>query len=56
MRAFHGEHGEIVIKPLHGNAGKAVFRIGRDGSNMAALVELFGQVWPEPFKIGRAHV
>ena len=51
VRAFHAEHGEIVVKPLHGNAGKAVFRIGRDGANMAALVELFGQVWPEPFMV-----
>ena len=51
VRAFHAQHGEIVVKPLHGNAGKAVFRIGRDGSNMAALVELFGQVWPEPFMV-----
>ena len=50
-RKFHAQHGEIVVKPLHGNAGKAVFRIGRDGSNMAALVELFGQVWPEPFMV-----
>jgi len=49
VRAFHAEHGEIVIKPLHGNAGKAVFHVGRDGANLAALVELFGQVWPEPF-------
>jgi len=51
VRAFHAEHGEIVVKPLHGNAGKAVFRVGRDGANMAALVELFGQVWPEPFMV-----
>ena len=51
VRAFHAEHGEIVIKPLHGNAGKAVFRVGRDGDNIAALVELFGQVWPEPFMV-----
>ena len=51
VRVFHAEHGEIVVKPLHGNAGKAVFRIGRDGANMAALVELFGQVWPEPFMV-----
>ena len=51
VRAFHAEHGEIVIKPLHGNAGKAVFRVGREGGNLAALVELFGQVWPEPFMV-----
>jgi len=51
VRAFHRAHGEIVIKPLHGNAGKAVFRVGEDGGNIAALVELFGQVWPEPFMV-----
>src|SRR3546814_3266920 len=46
--AFQAEHGDIVIKPLHGNAGSAVFRIGADGANLAALTELFGQVWVEP--------
>ena len=49
LRAFHTRHGEIVIKPLHGNAGAAVFRIGRDGMNLAALAELFGSVWREPY-------
>jgi glutathione synthase len=48
-RAFLAQHGEIVVKPLYGNAGSAVFRIGADGSNLPALVELFGQVWVEPF-------
>ena len=49
LRAFHARHGEIVLKPLHGNAGAAVFRIGRDGANLAALAELFGHVWREPY-------
>ncbi len=49
LREFHAKHGEIVVKPLHGNAGAAVFRIGKDGSNLAALAELFGEVWREPF-------
>ena len=51
LKRFHAEHGEVVVKPLHGNAGAAVFRIGRDGANMAALAELFGQVWREPFMV-----
>jgi glutathione synthase len=51
VRAFHAEHGAVVIKPLHGNGGKAVFRVGDDGANLSALVELFGQVWPEPFMV-----
>jgi glutathione synthase len=49
LRDFHRRHGEIVLKPLHGNAGAAVFRIGGDGMNLNALAELFGQVWREPF-------
>src|SRR5437763_5300084 len=27
-RNFLDEHGAIVVKPLHGNAGKAVFKVG----------------------------
>jgi glutathione synthase len=50
-RAFLVEHGEIVVKPLYGNAGSAVFRIGADGSNLAALVELFSEMWVEPFMV-----
>jgi glutathione synthase len=50
-REFLAKHGEIVVKPLYGNAGSAVFRIGRDGANLAALVELFNQVWVEPFML-----
>jgi glutathione synthase len=50
-RAFHAKHGEIVVKPLHGNAGSAVFHIGADGKNLAALTELFGTVWKEPFMV-----
>ncbi len=49
VRNFHAEHGEIVLKPLHGNAGSAVMHVGRDGKNLLPIVELFGQVWREPF-------
>jgi len=55
LRAFHAEHGEIVVKPLHGNAGAAVFRIGSGGTNLGALAELFAKIWPEPF-IAQAFV
>jgi glutathione synthase len=49
VRDFQKQHGEIVVKPLHGNAGAAVFHITADGKNLAALAELFAQVWREPF-------
>jgi len=47
-REFAASHGEVVIKPLHGNAGKAVFKVGRDGANLAALMELFNATYREP--------
>jgi len=47
-RKFLANHGEIVIKPLHGNAGKAVFKVGRDGANLSALLELFNATYREP--------
>ncbi len=50
-RAFHAAHGEVVVKPLYGNAGSAVFHVGRTDANLAALTELFGQVWREPFMV-----
>ena len=50
-RAFHDEHGEVVIKPLYGNAGSAVFHVARKDANLAALTELFGEVWREPFMV-----
>lgn len=47
-REFLERHGEIVIKPLHGNAGKAVFKVGRDGANLSALIEVFNAAYREP--------
>jgi glutathione synthase len=51
VRAFQREHGEIVVKPIYGNAGTAVFKIAPDDGNLPALTELFGQVWVEPFMV-----
>ncbi|HET9640674.1 MAG TPA: glutathione synthase [Allosphingosinicella sp.] len=47
-RHFLEQHGEIVVKPLHGNAGKAVFKVGRDGANLASLIEMFNAAYREP--------
>ena len=47
-RQFLAQHGDAVLKPLHGNAGKAVFKIGRDGGNLAPLMELFNATYREP--------
>jgi glutathione synthase len=47
-REFLAAHKEIVVKPLHGNGGKAVFKVGSDGANLASLIELFNTAWREP--------
>ena len=46
-----GMGGDLVVKPLHGNGGKAVFRIPADGSNLGALIEMFHNAWVEPFMV-----
>ena len=51
VRKFLAEHGEIVIKPLHGFAGGSIFRVGADGRNLASLIELFNQTYREPHVI-----
>ena len=51
VRAFQQQHGAVVVKPLHGNGGKAIFKVEADGTNLSAITELFGQVWPEPFMV-----
>ena len=53
VMAFRKKHGAIVVKPLHGNAGAAVFKLGEDDGNLPALVELFSNVWREPFMVQR---
>jgi glutathione synthase len=50
-QAFRAKHREVVVKPLYGNAGAAVFHVPEGDSNLPALVELFGEVWREPFMV-----
>jgi glutathione synthase len=39
IRAFHAEHGDIVVKPLDGMGGASVFRIRRDDFNLGVIIE-----------------
>ena len=47
-RRFLEKHGDCVLKPIHGYAGGAVFKIGRDGENLTALMEMFNTAYREP--------
>ncbi len=51
VRAFQAEHGAVVVKPIHGNGGKAIFRVPAEGDNLSALFEVFNQTWPEPHMV-----
>jgi glutathione synthase len=51
VRAFQRRHGAVVVKPIHGNGGKAIFRIPESGDNLSALFEVFNQTWPEPHMV-----
>jgi glutathione synthase len=53
VRAFRQEHRDIILKPLYGNGGAAVFRMQPEDSNVGALVELFQAVFREPFIVQR---
>ena len=51
VRAFMRRHGAVVVKPIHGNGGKAIFRVPESGDNLSALLEVFNQTWPEPHMV-----
>ncbi|WP_294263232.1 glutathione synthase [uncultured Sphingomonas sp.] len=50
-RAFLARHGSVVVKPLHGNGGKAIFKIDEGGQNLSSLIEVFNMTWPEPHMV-----
>ena len=48
LKAFKEQHGDIILKPLYGNGGAGVFRLGPDDKNLASLHELFSGINREP--------
>jgi glutathione synthase len=51
VKRFMGQHGAVVVKPIHGNGGKAIFRVPENGENLSALFEVFNLTWPEPHMV-----
>ncbi|HEY3635117.1 MAG TPA: glutathione synthase [Caldimonas sp.] len=39
IKRFHGEHGDVVLKPLDGMGGMGIFRVGPDGLNLGSITE-----------------
>ena len=51
IKAFRANHGDIVMKPLYGHGGGAVFRITRDDLNFGSLYDMFSNVFHEQWVV-----
>jgi glutathione synthase len=51
INAFRAEHGDIVMKPLYGNGGAAVFRLEKNDLNYGSLYDLFVATFREPWVV-----
>ena len=51
IRAFRAEHGDIVMKPLYGHGGGAVFRLTKDDLNFGSLYDMFAATFREAWVI-----
>ena len=48
LKEFKDFHGDIILKPLYGNGGAGIFRLGLNDQNLASLHEFFVSVSREP--------
>ncbi len=51
IKAFRAEHGDIVMKPLYGKGGEAVFLLTREDLNFGSLYDLFSATFREPWVV-----
>ena len=51
IKAFRAEHGDIVMKPLYGHGGEAVFRLAQEDLNFGSLYDLFAATFREPWVV-----
>ncbi|MEJ8572702.1 glutathione synthase [Microbaculum marinum] len=53
IQAFREEFGDVVMKPLYGYGGGAVFRMVRNDMNFGSLYDMFATTFREPWVIQR---
>jgi glutathione synthase len=51
IKAFRAAHGDIVMKPLYGHGGAAVFAITQRDVNFGSLYDLFATTFREPWVV-----
>ena len=49
INAFRAEVGDMILKPLYGNGGAGVFHVKPDDRNLTSLLEMFAQMYREPY-------
>jgi glutathione synthase len=53
INAFRDQHGAVVMKPLHGHGGAAVFRVMPQDMNFGSLFDMFSVTFKEQWVIQR---
>jgi glutathione synthase len=51
IKAFRAEHSDIVMKPLYGKGGEAVFLLQREDLNFGSLYDLFSATFREQWVV-----
>jgi glutathione synthase len=51
IKAFRARHGDIVMKPLYGRGGEAVFRLAPEDLNFGSLYDLFAVTFREAWVV-----
>jgi glutathione synthase len=51
IKAFRDDHGDIVMKPLYGKGGEAVFLLGAKDLNFGSLYDMFATTFREPWVV-----
>jgi glutathione synthase len=51
IKEFRKEHGDVVMKPLYGKGGEAVFRVAARDMNFGSLYDLFAATFREAWVI-----
>ena len=53
IERFRAKHGEIVMKPLYGHGGAAVFKVAPRDPNFGSLFDMFATTFREPWVVQR---
>lgn len=53
INEFRKTHGDVVMKPLYGNGGAAVFKVSASDPNFGSLYDLFSTQFREPWVVQR---